>query len=118
MKCVQQLKCVQEMELLLYVCEVCKGRTTDVNALICHLEQAHKISRMPQHYNNINKTMIQFWEKEIHNQSYSCCLHVTSKDQRDCFYMDTDVISILQHCQTCKGVRLQKLELTLEKYLS
>lgn len=93
------------MESLSYICPICKGRTVNVYPLIWHLERSHKITRPAGHFNVITKTMLQYWKRELKDKMFVSCLHVFNR-QRDCSYFDTDILGIIEHCQSCKGVSM------------
>lgn len=93
------------MEALSYICPICKGRTVNVYPLIWHLERSHNITKSAGHFNVITKTMLQYWKRELKDKMFVSCLHVF-KRQRDCSYFDTDILGIIEHCQSCKGVSM------------
>lgn len=90
---------------MLYVCPICKGRTFKVNPLIWHLERSHQITKSAVHFNIITKIMLQNWEEELKDTKFVSCLF-TFKDQKDCSYFDTDILGIIVHSQSCRGVSM------------
>ncbi|XP_054267056.1 uncharacterized protein LOC128989208 [Macrosteles quadrilineatus] len=101
--CRHYFVCKKEKKLLLYVCPECKGRSRDVAQLIQHLEQAHNLYKRPDQFNHISRNMTQYWEKELREDKFATCLHINNSRERDCEYIDVDLLGINEHSQTCKG---------------